>query len=189
MPRTTSSTRKTSTTRARTGSTSARKKSSTRARTTSSRTSSRAKPSTARKSTRSKASGGSTTTRGGSRTRSAASRNTARAASRRSSRTPATETDATTQHAALVVTDHEFIRRWAEERGAQPSCVRGTGDANDIGVLRLDFPGYSGEESLEPITWQQWFEKFDERDLALLYQESTAGDESSNFNRLVNRSG
>ena len=40
-----------------------------------------------------------------------------------------------------VLTDHEEIQQWAEERGAHPSCVRGTGKKGDIGVLRLDFPG------------------------------------------------
>ena len=86
-----------------------------------------------------------------------------------------------------VSTDHDEIRQWAEERGAKPSCVRGTGGKGDIGMLRLDFPGYSGEDSLEPIEWDEWFEKFDERELALLYQETTASGEKSNFNKLVSR--
>jgi hypothetical protein len=81
--------------------------------------------------------------------------------------------------------DHEEIRRWAEERGGTPSHVKDTGSGEDIGILRIDFPGYSGEGSLEPISWEQWFEKFDERNLALLYQEETAGGERSNFNKIV----
>jgi len=54
-------------------------------------------------------------------------------------------------------------------------------------MIRLDFPGYSGEGSLEPIEWDEWFEKFDENNLALLYQEETAEGEKSNFNKLVSR--
>lgn len=81
--------------------------------------------------------------------------------------------------------DHDEIRRWAEERGAEPACVKGTGGGGDIGMLRLDFPGYSGEESLQHITWDEFFDKFDERNLALLYQEETAGGERSNFNKIV----
>lgn len=88
---------------------------------------------------------------------------------------------------ATATTDHEEIRRWAEERGATPACVRGTGGKGDIGMLRLDFPGYSGAESLEPIEWNQWFEKFDERGLALLHQETTARGQQSNFNKLLSR--
>ncbi|APR80476.1 1,4-alpha-glucan branching enzyme [Minicystis rosea] len=84
-------------------------------------------------------------------------------------------------------TDHETIRQWAEERGAVPSAVKGTGSGDDPGIIRLDFPGYSGEGSLEPIEWDEWFEKLDENDLALLYQEETAEGEPSNFNKLVKR--
>ncbi|MBC8167547.1 MAG: hypothetical protein H7Y20_16965 [Bryobacteraceae bacterium] len=84
-------------------------------------------------------------------------------------------------------TDHDEIRQWAEDRGAHPACVRGTGSKNDAGLLRLDFPGYSGGESLEEITWEEFFEKFDDQGLALLYQESTASGEKSNFNKLVSR--
>ena len=82
--------------------------------------------------------------------------------------------------------DHDEIRRWAEERGGQPSCVRGTGGGGDAGVLRIDFPGFSGEDSLQPISWDEFFEKFDERGLALIYQETTRG-QKSNFNKLVSR--
>ena len=86
-----------------------------------------------------------------------------------------------------ATTDHDEIRQWAEERGGRPSCVRNTGGDGDIGILRLDFPGYSGEGALEEISWDDWFDKFDERGLALLFQETTAGGQRSNFNKLVSR--
>jgi len=84
-----------------------------------------------------------------------------------------------------VLTDHEEIRQWAEERGAHPSCVRGTGKKGDIGMLRLDFPGYTGEDKLEEISWDEFFSKFDERGLSLLVQDKTARGQKSNFNKLV----
>lgn len=86
-----------------------------------------------------------------------------------------------------ATTDHDTIRRWAEERGGKPSRVKGTGGGDDPGLLRIDFPGYSGEESLEEIPWEEFFEKFDENNLALVYQEETSGGEKSNFNKLVDR--
>ncbi len=89
---------------------------------------------------------------------------------------------------ARTITDHEEIRHWAEERGARPACVRGTGSAGDVGMVRLDFPGYSGEESLEHISWDDWFDKFDGSHLALIIQDTTARGEKSNFNKLVSRS-
>ncbi len=54
-------------------------------------------------------------------------------------------------------------------------------------MIRLDFPGYSGAQSLEPISWDEWFQKFDESNLALLYQDTTARGQRSNFNKLVGR--
>jgi hypothetical protein len=85
-----------------------------------------------------------------------------------------------------VTTDHDEIRRWAEERNGKPTRVKGTGGADDPGILRIDFPGYSGEDSLEPISWEEFFAKFEEKKLALVYQEQTRG-EKSNFNKLVDR--
>lgn len=86
-----------------------------------------------------------------------------------------------------VLSEPEEIRRWAEERGAKPTCVKRTGGSNDVGIIRLDFPGYSGEESLQEISWDDWFEKFEESNLALLVQDTTVGGQKSNFNKLVSR--
>jgi hypothetical protein len=86
-----------------------------------------------------------------------------------------------------VLTDHDEIRRWAEERDAKPSAVRNTGDDSDIGMIRLDFPGYSGGDSLEEVSWDEWFEKFEESGLALVVQQETANGQRSNFNKLVSR--
>ncbi len=90
-------------------------------------------------------------------------------------------------YSSNYTTDHEQIRKWAEERGAKPACVKGTGGEGDIGMLRLDFPGYSGEESLQQISWDDWFDKFEERKLALVYQDETATGVMSNFNKIVSR--
>lgn len=81
--------------------------------------------------------------------------------------------------------DHDLIRSWAEQRGAIPSHVKTTGSAEDVGVLRFDFPGYGSEESLEPLGWEEFFEKFDKRGLALVYQDKTAEGQKSNFNKLI----
>lgn len=93
----------------------------------------------------------------------------------------------TPRASSQTLTDHDEIQRWAEERGARPSCVRNTGGGNDIGMIRLDFPGYSGADSLEEISWDDWFEKFDDNNLALVVQNETARGQKSNFNKLVGR--
>jgi hypothetical protein len=90
-------------------------------------------------------------------------------------------------HAAHPMTDHDQIRQWAESRGAKPACVKGTGGKGDPGMIRLDFPGFTGADSLQPISWDEWFKAFDDNDLALLVQDRTASGEESNFNKLVSR--
>jgi hypothetical protein len=60
-----------------------------------------------------------------------------------------------------VTTDHDEIRRWAEAQGGRPARVRATGDGDgdDLGILRIDFPGGAGEEDLEPVSWDESFEE------------------------------
>lgn len=89
--------------------------------------------------------------------------------------------------ASRVLTDHDEIQRWAEERGARPSAVQKTHTDDNVGIIRLDFPRYSGEDSLEEIEWDEWFDKFDDNNLALIVQDETAGGETSNFNKIVSR--
>ncbi|MFL6605545.1 MAG: hypothetical protein ACJ8R9_29995 [Steroidobacteraceae bacterium] len=86
-----------------------------------------------------------------------------------------------------VLTEHDEIRNWAEKRDAQPSCVKGTDGEGDSCLLRLDFPGYSGDGSLEHISWERWFRVFDKRNLALIVEDRTAAGQPSNFNKLANR--
>jgi hypothetical protein len=83
--------------------------------------------------------------------------------------------------------DHDEIQRWAEARGGRPARVKGTGRDGDPGMIRLDFPGFSGRTSLEQISWDEWFKAFEENKLALAYQETTAKGERSNFNKLIGR--
>ena len=82
---------------------------------------------------------------------------------------------------AQTTTDHATIRKWAEARDGRPARVKGTGDAKDAGLLRLDFG--KPEESLEAITWDEFFEKFEESELALLYED----EPENRFSKLVHR--
>lgn len=84
-------------------------------------------------------------------------------------------------------TDHQKIRSWAEERGGKPAAVKGTGGGDDPGILRIDFPGYTGEDTLREISWEQFFEKFEKEQLAFLYQEETKEGNESRFSKLTNR--
>ena len=83
--------------------------------------------------------------------------------------------------------DHDEIRRWAEERGAVPSEVASTERSDEPGILRFQFPDAPNRNDgkLKEISWEAFFEKFDENDLELLYQEQTADGDTSNFNKLI----
>jgi hypothetical protein len=85
-----------------------------------------------------------------------------------------------------VTTDHQQIRKWAESRGAVPATVKRTKAAGEPGVLRLDFPPC--DDTLEPLDWDAFFEKFDREKLAFLYQDRTEDGSPSRFHKFVNRS-
>lgn len=86
-----------------------------------------------------------------------------------------------------TTTDHDEIRSWVEDHEGSPASVRGTGEGDEPGVLRIDFPGGAGDDELETVDWDRWFEKFDDEGLAFLYQEEKASGEDSTFFKLVNR--
>src|SRR4051812_46706319 len=94
---------------------------------------------------------------------------------------------------ATTTTDHDEIRRWAEERGGRPARVKDTGGGKGgkgkggPGILRLDFG--EPDESLEEISWEEFFQAFEENELALLHQDKTADGKPSRFNKLVHRGG
>lgn len=89
-------------------------------------------------------------------------------------------------HGSHITTDHDEIRQWVESRGGRPACVKRVGGKGDPGLLRIDFP--DGEEpSLQEISWDEFFEKFDEKNLEFLYQDETAAGEKSRFNKLISR--
>jgi hypothetical protein len=88
---------------------------------------------------------------------------------------------------AKVTTDHEEIKQWVEERGGSPARVKGTDKGDSAGLLRIDYPGFSGEDTLEQISWEEFFTGFEDNKLAFLYQEETKGGKESRFSKLVNR--
>lgn len=88
----------------------------------------------------------------------------------------------------FMTQNHDVIRRWVEDRGGSPATVGSTRSDDDAGIIRIDFPGYSGADTLQKIEWAEWFEKFDESELVFLYQETLADGGKSNFNKLISRS-
>jgi hypothetical protein len=88
---------------------------------------------------------------------------------------------------AKTTTDHEQIKQWVEERGGHPARVKGTAVEGSSGVLLIDYPGYSGTQTLERLTWDEFFQGFEENKLAFLYQDETKAGEESRFSKLIDR--
>ncbi|HEV7473273.1 MAG TPA: hypothetical protein VGN90_04435 [Pyrinomonadaceae bacterium] len=88
---------------------------------------------------------------------------------------------------AKTTTDHNEIRGWVEERGGRPARVKGTENKQSAGLLRIDYPGFSGEDTLETITWEEFFQAFDDNKLAFLYQDETKDGSESRFSKLIER--
>ena len=88
-----------------------------------------------------------------------------------------------------TTTDHKKIQQWVDERGGHPARVKGTESKNSPGLLRIDYPGFSGEESLEKISWEEFFDGFEKNGLAFLYQDKTADGKVSRFSKLIERGG
>jgi hypothetical protein len=86
--------------------------------------------------------------------------------------------------------EHDEIRQWAEARGGRPSIVRtsgGKGKNKSGGVLRIDFG--PKEEKFDEITWEEFFEVFDQSHVSFLIRirrrtERRAGSTSSSSARL-----
>lgn len=88
-------------------------------------------------------------------------------------------------HGSQQTTDHGTIRKWAEARGGRPASVASTLSGDDAGILRIDFA--EPTPSLEEISWDEFFKKFDEHKLAFLYREETKDGQTSRFFKFVAR--
>lgn len=76
-------------------------------------------------------------------------------------------------------TNYEVIRAWIEEHRGKPAIV-GISKEDGSGILR------SGKESLEKISWDKFFEIFEDNDLTLLYQYEIKYGETSRISKFVN---
>jgi hypothetical protein len=86
---------------------------------------------------------------------------------------------------AHTTTDHNEIRRWIESHGGRPAAVAATMKADDAGILRVDFG--PPEDSLEEISWDDFFDTFEDRELAFLYQDKGDDGGASRFFKFVSR--
>lgn len=84
---------------------------------------------------------------------------------------------------AETTTDHDTIRKWADKHDGKPAAVKSTHKGDDVGIVRIMFPKapHSEHDALVEITWDDFFEEFEKKDLALLYEPDGM------FSKLVSR--
>ena len=83
-----------------------------------------------------------------------------------------------------TTTDHDAIKQWTDARDGVPARIDGTGDGKQDGLLRIHFPDESDDaDSFERMGWGDFFEVFDDNDLAFLHST----DEDSTFCKFVER--
>jgi len=82
-----------------------------------------------------------------------------------------------------TTTDHDTIRKWAEAKGGRPAAVKSTHSGKDVGIIRIMFPDAPNSEhdALVEISWDEFFEEFEKRELALVYEKD------SMFSKIIGR--
>ena len=86
--------------------------------------------------------------------------------------------------------DHAVVRDLVEEYDGYPAHVERTeSGAGGSGLLRLAFPDVASRdddpnEDLTRLSWEEFFEEFDQEHLALVYPEDLGDDAAADFQLL-----
>lgn len=89
-----------------------------------------------------------------------------------------------TKTKSRITTDRNEIKKWAEARGGRPAIVADTGNKSGDGVVRIKF---AEENNLKTTSWDDFFETFENNNLAMLFQEETSEGETSRFHKIVSK--
>jgi hypothetical protein len=80
-----------------------------------------------------------------------------------------------------VTTDKKAIKEWVEERKGWPAVQIRANENGKEKILWVGFPGANTQKNLKEITWEEFFEKFDQEQLTFLYQDASLNGEPSQF--------
>lgn len=90
--------------------------------------------------------------------------------------------------ATVATNDRELIRAWASRHSAEPATGEATAsgpatvNVQDGGAgIRFNFPAAA---RFRPISWDEWFQNFEEHALLFVYEREAAGATSPGY-RLV----
>ncbi len=89
---------------------------------------------------------------------------------------------------SITTTDHKLIKEWIKARNGKPTALRRNSNLGTEGhnLLRINFPGRS-EDSLDEISWDAFFEKFEKYELAFQYRNEEKSGETSFFYQFADR--
>lgn len=83
--------------------------------------------------------------------------------------------------------NHEKIKKWVEDREGKPALMDGiVPEKGGGGMLRIDFMDAS-DGPLHQISWDKFFEIFEDTNLLFLYQEGTKEGGKSKFYKFINK--
>ena len=94
---------------------------------------------------------------------------------------------------SMATRDHAIIRRWATRYQAVPATGEATASGPASGPhvadggagIRFNFPAAS---LFRPISWDEWFDNFDQHGLTLVYEQAAEGSSSTPRYRIVKTS-
>ncbi|MGK7390452.1 MAG: hypothetical protein ACNS60_08875 [Candidatus Cyclobacteriaceae bacterium M2_1C_046] len=81
-----------------------------------------------------------------------------------------------------ITTDHNKIKNWAEEHNGMPTVVKNTEKGPGAGLLRIHFED-SQDQDLKKVSWDDFFDTFEKKNLAFLYQD----EKESTFHKFIDR--
>lgn len=97
-------------------------------------------------------------------------------------------TDLDAEH-SQVTTDHSTVQRWAERRDGRPASLADGEDDRETreGTLGFRFGGTADDPDIIP--WERFFRRFDEANLAFVYEEEGSdGDVDTRYEFVDRRS-
>ncbi len=82
--------------------------------------------------------------------------------------------------------DHDEIRRWVEEHHGRPTTADPPAEGFP-GVLQIAFPERGNEAAIDELSWMEFFGKFEDQELAFIYELEPPGQATSHFAKFVPR--
>lgn len=98
-----------------------------------------------------------------------------------------TNDDSTDSDDVQTTAEHALVRKLIEDRKGYPAHLESSESQGDSGLLQVGLTNEDEQENLKELSWEQFFEEFEEKDLAFAYREG--GEEyPSDFTYLRKRS-